>query len=151
MKTDRQNLIDSGAQFVSDEMEKYFQDNGIEHRTSTPLWPQANGEVERQNRSLLKSWELHKQRRRTDAGNCWNFLQLTGLPHTPPLEKVQPSCYMVERSVQSYRVWEKVLQEWLQTRTCAIEIKLRNRKGRTLRMAGEMPKRVVCCQGTEFC
>ena len=28
---------------------------GIEHRYTTPLWPRANGEVERQNRSLLKS------------------------------------------------------------------------------------------------
>lgn len=27
----------------------------IEHRYTTPLWPRANGEVERQNRSLLKS------------------------------------------------------------------------------------------------
>ena len=28
---------------------------GIEHRYTTPLWPRANGEVQRQNRSLLKS------------------------------------------------------------------------------------------------
>ena len=27
----------------------------IEHRYTTPLWPRANGEVERQNRSFLKS------------------------------------------------------------------------------------------------
>ena len=29
-------------------------ENGIEHRTTPPLWPQANWEVERQNRTLLK-------------------------------------------------------------------------------------------------
>lgn len=34
---------------------------------------------------------------------------------------------------------------------CAIKIELRNRKGRTIRMTGEMPKRVVCNKGTEFC
>lgn len=28
---------------------------GVEHRRMTPLRPQANGEVERQNHSLLKS------------------------------------------------------------------------------------------------
>ena len=28
---------------------------GVEHRYTTPLWPRANGEVERQNRSPLKS------------------------------------------------------------------------------------------------
>ena len=28
--------------------------NGIEHRRTTPLWPQANAEIERQNRTILK-------------------------------------------------------------------------------------------------
>ena len=28
---------------------------GVEHCYTTPLWPRANGEVERQHRSLLKS------------------------------------------------------------------------------------------------
>ena len=32
--------------------------NRIQHRTSTPLWPQANGEVARQNRSLLKVLQI---------------------------------------------------------------------------------------------
>ena len=39
---------------MSEEFEAYLKDNNIEHRTSTPLWPQASCEVERQNRSLLK-------------------------------------------------------------------------------------------------
>jgi len=45
---------DNAAQFVSEEFEEFLSKNGIEHRTSPPLWPQANGEVERQNRTLLK-------------------------------------------------------------------------------------------------
>ena len=44
---------DNSTQFVSDEFERFLKTNDIEHRTSTPLWPQANGEAERQNRSLL--------------------------------------------------------------------------------------------------
>ena len=44
---------DNGPQFVSDEFVNFLK-NSIQHRTSKPLWPQANGEVERQNRSLLK-------------------------------------------------------------------------------------------------
>ena len=32
--------------------------NGIQHRTSKALWRQANGEVERQNRSLLKALKI---------------------------------------------------------------------------------------------
>ena len=46
---------DNGPQFVSEEFyESFLQAHGGEHRRTTPLWPQANGEVERQNRSLLK-------------------------------------------------------------------------------------------------
>ena len=49
---------DNGPQFASDEFEKFLTTNGIEHRTTTPLWPQANGEVERQNWSLLKCLQI---------------------------------------------------------------------------------------------
>ena len=49
---------DNGPQFRSQEFEKYLVDNGILHRKVTPLWAQANGEVERQNRSLLKSMRI---------------------------------------------------------------------------------------------
>ena len=49
---------DNGPQFRSEEFEKYLVDNGILHRKVTPLWAQANGEVERQNRSLLKSMRI---------------------------------------------------------------------------------------------
>ena len=45
---------DNGSQFVSDYFKKYLEENGIEHRRTTPLWSQANGEIERQNRSILK-------------------------------------------------------------------------------------------------
>lgn len=34
---------DNGSQFVSEEFEKFLIDHAIEHRTSSPLWPQANG------------------------------------------------------------------------------------------------------------
>ena len=46
---------DNCPQFVSEEFESFLQAHmhGVEHRRTTPLWPQANGEVERQNRSLL--------------------------------------------------------------------------------------------------
>lgn len=49
---------DNGPQFRSEEFEQYLVDNGISHRKVTPLWAQANGEVERQNRSLLKSMRI---------------------------------------------------------------------------------------------
>ena len=55
---------DNGAQFASDEFETYLRENNTEHRTSNPLWPQAIGDVERQNRSLLKAMRVaHAERR----------------------------------------------------------------------------------------
>ncbi|CAM1332867.1 Uncharacterised protein r2_g4210 [Pycnogonum litorale] len=45
---------DNGPQFSSAEFKNYMKDHVIEHYFSTPLWPQANGEVERQNRTLMK-------------------------------------------------------------------------------------------------
>ena len=40
---------------VSAEMEEYLNEMGVKRRLTIPLWPRANGEVERQNRSLLKA------------------------------------------------------------------------------------------------
>ena len=49
---------DNGPHFVADTFETFLRNNGIEHRKTTPLWPQANGEIERQNRSLLKRMQI---------------------------------------------------------------------------------------------
>lgn len=45
---------DNGRQFISDEFKKYCDINNIKLITTIPYWPQQNGEVERQNRSILK-------------------------------------------------------------------------------------------------
>ena len=45
---------DNGPQFRSEEFREYCKQNGIVHLKTTPKWPQANGEVERQNSSLMK-------------------------------------------------------------------------------------------------
>ena len=49
---------DNGPRFVSSEFERYLEGCGIEHRKTTPLWSQANGEVERQKLSLLKRMRI---------------------------------------------------------------------------------------------
>ena len=43
---------------MSDGFEKFLTTNGVEYRKTTPLWPQANGEVEPLNRSLLKCLQI---------------------------------------------------------------------------------------------
>ena len=55
---------DNGSNLVSAEMEEYLKEMGVEHKLTTPLWPRANGEVERQNRSLLKAMRAaHAEKR----------------------------------------------------------------------------------------
>lgn len=46
---------DNGSNLVSHEMEEFLDELGIKHKRTIPLWPRANGEVERQNKSLLKA------------------------------------------------------------------------------------------------
>ena len=45
---------DNGPQFKSKEFEEYCEENGVETLKVTAKWAQANGEVERQNSSILK-------------------------------------------------------------------------------------------------
>ena len=45
---------DCGPQFLSSQFQDFCQENGIQHVKTTPRWAQANGEVERQNASIMK-------------------------------------------------------------------------------------------------
>ncbi|XP_055850620.1 uncharacterized protein K02A2.6-like [Episyrphus balteatus] len=49
---------DNGRQFVSQELKDYCGNNNIKLITSPPYWPQANGEVENLNRSILKRLQI---------------------------------------------------------------------------------------------
>ena len=55
---------DNGTQVVSQVFKDFLVEHGIEHRTSPLLWPQANGEVERQNRTLLKALKVAQVERK---------------------------------------------------------------------------------------
>ncbi|XP_055615386.1 uncharacterized protein K02A2.6-like [Toxorhynchites rutilus septentrionalis] len=46
-------LTDNARNFTSNEMEDFCGEFGLTLRHTTPYWPQANGEVERQNRNIL--------------------------------------------------------------------------------------------------
>lgn len=45
---------DNGPQFISEDFKSFCIENGIYLNHTIPFWPQQNGEVERQNRSILK-------------------------------------------------------------------------------------------------
>lgn len=49
---------DNGKQFTSEEIKSFFKEKGIKLYHSIPYWPQMNGEVERQNRDILKRLKI---------------------------------------------------------------------------------------------
>lgn len=49
---------DNGPQFISSEFSRFMVDIGVKHHLVTPRWPEANGEVERQIPSLMKSIKI---------------------------------------------------------------------------------------------
>ncbi|XP_055904764.1 uncharacterized protein K02A2.6-like [Eupeodes corollae] len=49
---------DNGRQFVSSEFKSFCDKNNIDLITSPPHWPQANGEVENMNKSILKRLQI---------------------------------------------------------------------------------------------
>ena len=74
---------DNGPQFVSGEFKNFCQDNNIEHCKTTPRWAQANGEVERQNRSLLKCLQIAQAEKLDWRGELRKYLfQYRSVAHT---------------------------------------------------------------------
>ena len=74
---------DSGPQIVSDHLKKYLEKNEIKHRRTTPLWPQANGERERQNRSILKRLRIAQAEGRNWKSEMDKFLMIyRSTPHS---------------------------------------------------------------------
>jgi len=49
---------DNGPQFISHEYGEFCSGYGIEQCLTTPRWPEANGQVERQNRSIMKRIQI---------------------------------------------------------------------------------------------
>ena len=73
---------DNATNFTSDVFQSFLKSNGIRHVRNTPLWPQANGEVERQNRSLLKRIRIaHSSGRDWKTDLQTYFLAYRSTPH----------------------------------------------------------------------
>ena len=74
---------DNGPQFVSDEFRQFLSEMGIQHRRNTPLWPLANGQVERQNRTLLKTLKIaHAEQKNWNIELQRFLLAYRTTPHT---------------------------------------------------------------------
>ena len=88
---------DNGPQFKSDEFRDYCAEKGIVHLKTTPKWAQANGEVERQNSSLMKRIRIAQSAGLEWQKNSGDTAQCIGELRTTPQEKVQPNSYSTER------------------------------------------------------
>lgn len=86
--------LDNAKQFVSSEFKDFCNTNCIHLNHTSPYWPQANGEVERQNRSLLKRMKISHAIHEDWKVELDQYLNLyNNNPHTttgkPPSELLQ--------------------------------------------------------------
>ncbi|XP_055314005.1 uncharacterized protein K02A2.6-like [Sitodiplosis mosellana] len=90
---------DNGRQLMSVEFKQYCRVNNITLISTTPYWPQQNGEVERQNRSLLKRISICQ----SEKGNWQEDLQkyllmYRSTPHSTTLKT--PAELMFNRNIR---------------------------------------------------
>ena len=91
---------DNARNLTSHEFEEYCRIRGIHHHTVTPLWPQANGGVERQNRTLLKAIRAAVAEKRDWRSALVTFLMAyRSTPH--PATAVSPAELMFGRTIRT--------------------------------------------------
>ena len=91
---------DNGSQFISNECSSFLKENDIYHLTSTPFWLQANGEVERQNRSLLKAIKIAHVETKDWKREMLKFLQAyRSTPHSTT--GVSPAELLLTRKIRT--------------------------------------------------
>ena len=94
---------DNGPQFISAEFKEYMEKQGIRHHRTTAKWPQASGQVERQNLSLLKRIQIAHAEKQDWKKDLTKYLTAyRSLPH-PQLASVQLSYYLGGKYAQSSR------------------------------------------------
>ncbi|XP_055698689.1 uncharacterized protein K02A2.6-like [Phlebotomus papatasi] len=86
--------LDNAKQFVSGELEEYCLKKGIHLNNTIPYWPQQNGEVERQNRSLLKRIKISHNLDRDWRKDLQDYLMCYyTTPHTTTGKTPTELCY----------------------------------------------------------
>ena len=99
---------DNGPQFLSQEFQRFVEDEWIDHESVIPLWPQANGGGERQNRSLLKRIKIAQIERKDWRKEIESFLVMQRTtPHSTT--GVRPEELMFRRKL---RTWIPGIEEF---------------------------------------
>lgn len=74
---------DNGRQFVSTEFDDFCKEFGIQLFHSIPYWPQQNGEVERQNRDILKRLRISQSQRSNWQEDLLKYMTMyNSTPHS---------------------------------------------------------------------
>lgn len=74
---------DNGRQFVSEEFREYCRECNIRLYNTVPYWPQMNGEVERQNRDILKRLRISRTERKDMKECLYEYLMMyNSTPHS---------------------------------------------------------------------
>lgn len=74
---------DNGGQLISQELIKYCEEGGIILHHTIPYWPQQNGEVERQNRDLLKRIRISYALKKNWKKELLDYMMMyNSTPHT---------------------------------------------------------------------
>lgn len=90
---------DNGRQLISEEFKQYCEGNNIELNTITPYWPQMNGEVERQNRSILKRMIISQEQKGNWQDDLEQYLLMyRSTPHSTTLKT--PAEMMFGRNIR---------------------------------------------------
>lgn len=74
---------DNGRQFISEEFKDFCKECNIILFHTVPYWPQQNGEVERQNRDILKRLKIGKIENKALPESLWDYLLMyNSTPHS---------------------------------------------------------------------
>ena len=91
---------DNGPQFIATEFTESMEQRGIRHHKVTAKWPQANGEVERQNSSLLKRLQIaHAEKKNWKKELNVYLAAYRSLPH--PTTSVSPAELLFGRKIRT--------------------------------------------------
>lgn len=74
---------DNGNQFTSEVFQNFCKECGIIINNTVPYWPQMNGEVERQNRDVLKRLKISQAEKKDWKDDVYNCLMMyNSTPHS---------------------------------------------------------------------
>ena len=91
---------DNGPQFIASAFQDFLKEHGVTHRRTTSYWPRANGEVKRQNRSLLKILRIAQLEQKPWKSELHRYL--TAYRTTPhSATKKPPATLLFNRPVRS--------------------------------------------------